>query len=359
MIRVEAHREAELPELDAWLAADARAKVYLTSAWRVFTEAVVGGTPNVLVAREGERILGALPYFVERRPEGVVVNSQPWYGTHGGVWLSAGAPDAAREDLLRAYAEQTAALDPLGSTVVMDPDEGRFRDVYERCLVPTATDQRVGQVTALPVGDGDPGAAVLATVRQKTRNLVRKSLREGFEVACSGDDEDGWSFLAEVHSENLNAMGATPKPRSTFEALRSHLPAQTRRLYVARDAGEPVAALLLLDHNETVEYLTPVVRSGWRSRQPLSLLIYEAMCDSVRAGRTRWNWGGTWLSQRSLHHFKRGFGACDHPYEYLVRASDRLVAALRADRATLPAAFPGYYLYPFAALDPAPNEPST
>ena len=45
------------------------------------------------------------------------------------------------------------------------------------------------------------------------------------------------------------------------------------------------------------------------------------MQDAINSG-FRWNWGGTWKSQKSLHHFS-GWGAEDKPHTYLVSSTKR------------------------------------
>lgn len=334
----------------AWLdlvAGDPRASIYFTPWWRDFLAAATGATPHVLGAWRGGRLAGVLPMFVRDGEAGPVVNSQPWWGTHGGCHLAPGAGPEVRAALLRAAGECLDAWRAAGATFILTPDEEPHREVYARHLGARPLDRRTGQVTRLPCGAADPGEAVLRTARQKTRNLIRKALRQGFRLERAGDDEAAWRFLAAVHVEGIRAKGGRPKPWAHFAALRTHVPPDLRRLYVAHDGDEPVAALLLVHFNETVEYVTPAVRVEWRSRQPLSFLVHHAMCDAIAAGRPVWNWGGTWATQRSLHHFKRGWGATDHPYSYLVRAGDRLRRALRADPARLVEAYPFFYLYPF------------
>jgi lipid II:glycine glycyltransferase (peptidoglycan interpeptide bridge formation enzyme) len=87
-------------------------------------------------------------------------------------------------------------------------------------------------------------------------------------------------------------------------------------LYLADLNGTLIAALLLLYFNRTVEYYTPVVRMGYRTLQPLSLLIFTAMKDALRRGFIYWNWGGTWLTQDGVYRFKSRWNTRDYPYYY-------------------------------------------
>jgi lipid II:glycine glycyltransferase (peptidoglycan interpeptide bridge formation enzyme) len=67
---------------------------------------------------------------------------------------------------------------------------------------------------------------------------------------------------------------------------------------------------------DTVEYFTPVITHDYRHQQPLSLIIFEAMKDSINRGIKKWNWGGTWGTQEGVYRFKSRWGAKDFPYQY-------------------------------------------
>jgi hypothetical protein len=347
---------ADAPEDDGWhaLVEAARPAVYATPAWQGFLGEVVGGRLLRWIARRDGRPVGGLALMAVRARSGLgtVVNALPWYGTPGACTLVEPGDGAVRSALLGALAESLRPLEPLSTTLVLTPEEMPHEAAYRAAVGATTTDARIGQVT--PLSARNPTAPslddVLAPCTQKTRNLVRKALRQGFAIADEADDPAAWAYLTMTHAENMLAKGAAPKPAAHFEALRRHLPVGARRLLVARDAGEPVAALLLAHHGDTTEYLTPVVDVAHRARQPLSALIAHGMLDDLRARRRVWNWGGTWHSQTTLLHFKAGFGAEARPYRYAVAASPEARALLGTHRARLATEFPYTYVYPFAEL---------
>jgi hypothetical protein len=334
------------------LVAQAGPPIYATSPWLAFLGDSVGGRHARFLARRDGRPVGGLAamWVAGRGGLGSVVNALPWYGTPGACTLVDPHDDAARAALLGAFGETLRARPPLSATLVLTPEEMPHEADYRAALGATARDTRIGQVTPLPRRAAPTLEDMLALCGQKTRNLVRKALRQGFAVADEGDDDAAWAFLAETHAENMRAKGAAPKPVAHFEALRRHLPPVLRRLLVARDAGAPVAALLLAQHGETTEYLTPVVRVEHRARQPLSALIAHGLLDDLRAGRRAWNWGGTWHSQTTLMHFKAGFGAESRPYAYAIAASPEARETLRVHRDRLAGEFPFTYVYPYDGL---------
>lgn len=275
---------------------------------------------------------------------GAVLNSLPWWGSHGAVALDRASPHATsvRAALLAVLKQEIARLAPLSWTVVLTPAEEIHAAAYADVLGPGVRDSRIGQATSLRGVDD-----LMAIYAKKTRNLVRKSLSQGFEEVVT-TEAWAWRFLHETHRQNMAALGGRPKPWSHFEAMRECLP--TSRLSLAMDSAGPVAGLLTAQFNGCVEYLVPVVQLAHRPRQPLSFLIFKAMQDALARGAHTWNWGGTWRNQESLHHFKAGFGAQDRPYSYLVGASDAGLSLFRERRQDLADLFPYFYVYPYDAL---------
>jgi hypothetical protein len=322
--------------------------VYSTLEWRNFLSDAAGGEARYLVADDQGRLVGVLPSFHRHASQfGTVVNSLPWFGSHGGCTLAPNGPEPRR--LLLTEFARTLPADLVSATVVLTPEEtADAASSYYGVLGAVAEDTRTGQVTELPAGAADPEARLEELILQKTRNLVRKSLRQQFERVCTLDAW-AWDFLVDLHTRNISAIGGKAKPASHFGALKRSLPARWLRLSVALHRGKPVAALLLVRYNRTVEYLIPVVEHEARPQQAMSFLIWHELLDAARDGFRWWNWGGTWASQRSLHHFKRGWGAVDRPYSYVVAVPEDRREWLRSNASSLADGFPYYYVYPFAS----------
>jgi hypothetical protein len=339
------------PDLEAgysaFVAGHPLSTIYHTLEFRAFLALAVPGVPRYFVARCEERIVGVLPTFVASHERwGDVINSLPWYGSHGGCLVEPGC-GIARSALLRRLAECLDAPTVAFSTVILTPVENAHLPEYLAALSPDATDVRTGQITHLPSQDGGLERQLEAILRHKTRNLVRKALKQGFTLEIT-DDDTAWQFLHATHVENMRAIGGRAKPWSHFDAMRQAIPAAWRQLLVTRFEGRPVAALLLLKFNRTVEYVTPVIKQEFRPLQPLSYAIWHGMLDAAASGYHHWNWGGTWLTQATLHHFKQGWGAVDEPYTYLVRSVPRVLEEFGRDRHAFFDAYPFYFLYPVA-----------
>jgi hypothetical protein len=330
------------------------ASIYQTKNFLSFLQHVTKTEPYCLMAIEDGKIIGFI-YWLEKHHSsyGTVVNSLPWYGSYGGCALAEPDDHQTREALVKAYASHLQGIRDLLSTVtILSPFESRHLNTYQSCLPSSLLETRNCQITKLPPYSCQLETELMQIFDSAKRRAVKKSLRQGFTFAVV-DDEQSWKFLAETHQENIAAIGGKVKPATHFEALRHYLPPERRELTVALVAGRPVAALLLLLHHKTIEYVTPVIVHDYRPLQPLSYLIWHGMLCAIRRGYKWWNWGGTWRSQQSLHRFKAGWGSMDVPYYYIIQAADHLPYQLGKEKTDLLEAFPWFYLYPFYQL---PNQ---
>jgi hypothetical protein len=338
-------------EYQDFLKRNPRVQIYSDISFRNFLGKCVGGESEYFIALdEGKRIVGSLNCFMYEHPKlGVVVNSLPWFGSHGGCVVSSDLGQEARAELLASYLNLVGEENVISATLILSPHEQDSVEEYRKVIRPVAEDLRHGQISHLPTESAQYEDQLYALMHQKTRNLVRKSLKQRFEYVIDDSDE-AWEFLHATHVENMSAIGGSPKPKTHFEALRTEIPKERRKLTVAMLGKERVAALLLLMFNQTVEYVTPVIKVEHRSAQPLSFLIWQGMLDACHNGYRYWNWGGTWTSQMSLYRFKSRWGAVDYPYSYLISARERGIKKLSANKSALSELFPYYYAFPYGRL---------
>jgi hypothetical protein len=318
---------------------------------RVFPNA----QPLYLTARRYGSLVGALPAFLTEGPYGPVINSLPFYGSNGGVlFKDRESADEIRSALLKALDELARERGALTTLVISNPlvqDDIAFYDAHAEA---TITDDRIGQITILPAHDGSETGietALMDSFHQKTRNTVRKGQKGGFEL---GRDNGSAAFrdLHALHEANLQAIGGLAKKWEVFESIQASFEAgRDYQVYQARMDGVTVGSLLVFFYNRTAEYFTPAVREDFRSHQPLSYLILEAMKDACRRGLKHWNWGGTWLSQDGVYQFKARWGTSDFPYRYYVREYPENGSLREKSRAELLGGYPGFFTLPFSALE--------
>jgi len=291
----------------------------------------------------------AVPVFIQDSPLGIVVNSLPYYGSHGGIITKAEHTDGALiySLLLNAINDLCKRIDALSCTIIESPfDSNEHYQTFGADL----HDERIGQVVHLPKVDEANSYAytLLHSFHQKTRNIVRKSFKAEFTVRHE-DSEKMLKKLHAIHNQNILEIRGKPKTWSAFKAIKENFSYDDDyRVYYASTGENLVAALLVFYFKETVEYYTPVIKREFRNQQPLSLLIFQAMYDAVIEKKmSKWNWGGTWKSQKSVYHFKSRWGSVDYPYKYHVKTFKNIDSLRNLDRKEIIRNFDDYFVYPF------------
>jgi hypothetical protein len=315
----------------AFVAGHPEGLIYYTPAFRRYLLAVAGGRCRGRIALAGDRVVGVLPMLVKDGPWGPVLNSLPFFGSNGGVLAATRDAETA---LLAEYDREAATV--TAATWISHP----FMDT----AVPRhdITDERIAQWTPLMGGDALP-----AGVEASARRNVQKARAAGVTVRESAD---ALPFLEATHRANMAAIGGRAKPAAFFTQLSTMTCGRDWRVHVAEQGGQPLAALLTFEAARTVEYVMPVVVESARSLQPTALILSVAMREAAARGCTRWNWGGTWLTQERVYRFKKKWGADERRYRYFISLADPSLR--RRSAAELAAAYPWYFTLPYDQLAP-------
>ncbi len=321
--------------------------------YRTFLKAILeNAEDHYLLVYEAGELTAALPAFIKHGPLGAVVNSLPFYGSHGGIIAKQSAWEGVKRALLDGFTNLCEKHQAICSTLIESP---LATDSQLYVSYPTDySDERIGQITELP----SPGLAaeveeiLLGLYHQKTRNMVRKGMKSGFNVGHDGS-ELTFKALHVLHDENMKGIGGMAKPWSVFAAINEVFEYdKDYRIYTAsNDSDEIVSALLVFYFKGMIEYFAPATLEAYRSQQPLSLLIFTAMRDAVLTrGSTLWNWGGTWLSQDGVYQFKSRWGTTDFPYRYHIMAYRGKSWFSGTSKEDLLNGYPYFFTVPFAAL---------
>jgi len=299
-------------------------------------------------------LVGILPYFrIEKEFDGkswTVINSLPWYGSHGGCYVhNAADQKQVRYALLQQFKillDQEPHL--LSCAICLSSFEEQYSAIYQDVLQADTVESRIGQIMTLPKITQDENISVSLMRLMRRRSSLKKGIRQNFTYITQ-DTDLAWDYVYQTQLENMQAINVLHKERSHFEKLRKNL-GKYARIHLALYEGKPVAALLALYYKPSVEYFVPVITHEYRSSEPLSYIIHTAMIDAVKEGYKYWNFGGTGIFLHSLHHFKATWGAVDCPYSYIIKTTEEGRKLLAKDINVCMAQFPFYYLYPKAFL---------
>lgn len=353
-IHIDVLGQKDEPQYRELLASSSRNLLYTSLEYRDFLRKILPSSQDCyLVAYKSGWLAAALPSFLMRNERyGNMLNSLPFYGSNGGIVLSPAAQDdnEIKIRLLAEFRTLAEENDVIASTIISNPLLPD-KEFYDRHTGYTFVDQRIGQFVVLPNKSGDQVGlenCLMRMYHQKTRNMIRKAKKSGVRVSDE-NSIDALKMLAELHRQNMEAIGARAKSWTVFEGIwETFAYDNDYKVYLAHKDENVIAALLVLFSNRTAEYFVPATHRDFRRFQPMSLLIFEVMQEAVRRGFRYWNWGGTWLSQDGVYRFKKRWGTEDRAYFYYTRIFDKRI--MNYTKEQLLDEYPNFYVLPFPKL---------
>ena len=348
MLRVERVPIRDLPDYESFLTSASVAMMTHSTEWLQMLGEITGTLPQAVVAWDEEGLAGVLPFVISPDyGEGRVLNSLPFFGSHGGPVCRSGLKEMRVLEALTASFDQVARESECRSaTLILTPFETRLEDLRQ-IVKPDEEDFRIGQIALLPQ---DSERILPDLVEGKRRNNIRNAERKGVTVRERCDDE-ALEWLRSMHEAGIGAKGGLTKPHAFFAwAKRSARSGGMCRFLFAERGGRIEAGMLVCCFAGSWGYLVPALDKQVQDGNALSLLVYEGMRRAVKEGALKWNFGGTWETQHGVYRFKKQFGAIEFPYHYFVRVYDRTMLGLSQSR--LSKAFPYFYSIPFRMVQP-------
>lgn len=315
---------------------------YVSLKYKDFLEKLLDDESYYLIAIDNKEIVGILPLFIRRNAEmGNVMNSLPFYGSNGGIIAD---NDDVRHVLLNNYYDMADREKCVSTTIINSPFDKNV-DWYEENIAYDYRDQRIGQITFLPDKSDNIEEELLGLYHNMVRRCIKKAQKNEISVGIDNSME-AFSFLYDTHVDNMNRIGGLSKDKKFFDLIPDSFEAgKDYNIYTAKISNKRIAALLIFYYNSTVEYFTPVTLDEYRTYQPLSLIVYQAMQDAVLRGYKKWNWGGTWMTQEGVYDFKRKWGTQDLYYYYYINIYNKKI--LDVDKSQILSLYKNYYLFPF------------
>lgn len=315
--------ENQFEKYDSFLSEFDRTLLFHSSCYLKLIAAETQSEFKILASVQDQKIIGTLTYFVKETPWGLIVNSNPYYGSNGGIVTK----DLATIQIL-ADAWMSISSTAASSTYITTPffekhDVDHFLKLSNQFIV-TDRMTHINDLTPYTAED------IFSMYHSKTRNMVRKSLKYDVQVV---EDSNDFDSLYKIHKANMDTIGGKAKSIHFFENIRKFFtPGKDYKVFYAIHENKKIAGLLLFYFNKTVEYFTPVVDVEYRDWQPLSLLIHNSFIDSIQNGYKFYNWGGSWKSQESLILFKSRWGGIETNYQYFTQINNpKLYKATRSD----------------------------
>jgi FemAB-related protein (PEP-CTERM system-associated) len=295
--------ELDAGEADAWDAYVRRHRFgspFHLSAWRKTIEDTFRYKPMYLVARRRGEICGGLPLFlVENVMLGRVLLSTP-FAVYGGVLADdAQAQRVLRNEVIRLAHELRVQYVEL-------------RNAYE--------DQALGfervsrYVTFTQEIDADE-QKILESIPRKTRYMVRKSLKQGFETRIAGHSK----AFQEMYSKNLRKLGTPSFPSKFFSKLSEHFGDAIDIREVMLE-GKIASTVLTFYFRDQVLPYYGASEPAFNGVAPNNFMYYDLMRWAGAHGYRVFDFGRSKKNVGGSYDFKAHWGMVERelPYEMLL-----------------------------------------
>ena len=250
-------------------------------AWKRSIEETFGFRSCYLVATSGSRLCGVLPLFLVRNLiVGKALISSP-FAVYGGILAS----DEATRQALHIAAIQT------GKELRVDRIEFRNMD-RQQCVGLPNVDRYVAWTQHLTSDEGE----LLESLPKKTRNVVRKTLKQGFVIRRHA----GLQYFEDLYSSNMRRLGTPSFPHAWFKSLVRNF-SQMIDVSEVWLGNKPMAASLCFLSKGDMHIYYAAADTAYNALGPNSFMYFDHLRWAGTHGFTTFDFG----------RCKRGTGVYD------------------------------------------------
>lgn len=269
-------------------------------AWKDTLETAFHYRPQYLVATEAGKVCGVLPLFLIDNPiMGRVLLSTP-FAVYGGIL--ADTPET--RDAIAAHAAGLA-----------EKFQVQYLELRNRCPEQCAGFHRISRyVTFTQQTDIAGEEQLLEALPKKTRNMVRKSLKNAYSTRFTQDLTTFYDLMA----RNYRRLGTPIFPRSFFAALLRNFGPLVDLREILLDGKVAAASINFLSHGEMHTYYAASDQNALQAA-PNNYMYFDYLLWSARNGFARFDFGRSKLDTGTFE-FKRHWltEMRELPYEILL-----------------------------------------
>lgn len=280
-------------EWDSVLRAISPETQFLCRDWPLILRKTYGYETFLAVAKQGEEIIGVLPYTVVKSfITGTRAVSLPFF------------------DICRSYHSEASTVALLYETIVSQGrkegwDYFELRGDIEHLPIETPSLSFYNHVVDLSVG---PKAA-FANLASSARRAIRKAEKDGVEIEKSQDLEAMRHFYR-LQCITRRRHGLPPQPFSFFKTIHGELIAKGKGLIIlAKVDGHPVAASVYLEQGSTVHYKYGASDLSFQNSRCNNLVMWTAIEHYASLGFYNLDLGRNSLNAQGLRKYKQSWGS--------------------------------------------------
>lgn len=301
LLKIDKMDETRAEAWDAFVRKHPHGSPFHLNAWRKSIEETFRYRSIYLMAMEGERIRGVLPLFlIQNVLLGKVLLSIP-FAVYGGVL--ADGPEA--QECLRKEVVRMARSFGVQHVELRNGHE-------EQCL----GFQRLRRYVTFTQEIDPSEEKILEAIPRKTRYMVRKALKQGFETRVV----HGRSLSFEdLYARNLRKLGTPSFPVKFFAKLREHFQNEVDIREVVLGGNVASAVLTFYFRDQVLPYYG-ASHPAFHAVAPNNFMYYDLMRSSGANGYRVFDFGRSKKHVSGSYDFKAHWGMVEKelPYEMLL-----------------------------------------
>jgi len=246
VILIRSLERADHPAWDAYVRAHLSGSPFHLIAWRDTLCSIFGYRPEYRLAVENGAIVGVLPMFiVDNFVTGKVLISTP-FAVYGGIIASHNGAHEALRDHMKALAHREGV------------QYAELRNSFAHQVSGFDTVDRYATFTrdVTPLGQDE----LLASLPQKTRNVVRKALKHNFTTRTAADLDAFYGLLLETYRRH----GTPVFPKQFFTTIAERFGREVDVREVLLDGKVVAASLNFLFGRQMHTYYAASLRESWK-----------------------------------------------------------------------------------------------
>lgn len=290
----------------------------LSSKHISFLENILDLPSLFFTARENTKLVGVFPFFEKNSIHGKVINSLPFFGSHGGVLSN---NFEIKKQLLTFLNNYISENDVLSSVIITNPFN-QENSVYENFFNYNFVEQRFTQCINLK---NETTESIFQNLEKRVRWTIRKCEKNNLIAQITDLDDKISSDFYECYKIGMEIKKGRLKPPTFFNYVQSNFETSDFDIFIAYKDNLPISYLFILYYGLFAEYYMPAFKKEWSNLQGTSMLIWESIKHSIENNIQFYNFGGTLANQKDLYLFKRGWNSTNYNYNYYISADiDRL-----------------------------------
>ena len=317
-MEIEVKKTVENEEYEQFLKKNTNVTFFHSKKHLNFLSNILELEPKFIVARKQKEITGIIPFFIKRSVYGNVINSLPFFGSHGGIISE---DHEIMKPLLEFLNNFNKENDVLSSVLITNPFT-KDNTPYEKFYNFNFKETRLTQCTIL---QNENKNTLWDKLEKRTRYTIKKSKTDAV-VSTEVKIEDCEKDFYKMYKTGMETKSSNLKPPHFFQSIKNNFSqGKDYDIFMASNNSEPIAYLLVFYYNGFTEYYMPAFNLKWKNLNGISNLIWKSIEKSFDTGMDFYNFGGTLDNQKSLYLFKRGWNSTDFNYNYYIFSDlDRL-----------------------------------